>query len=328
VGTRLFIVVGQAGLASSAQGGGGGASFVRIGLGSDTSTLIVAGGGGGTRTASTVNGGDASVTTSGTSTGAQYGTGSATTFYLNTVANSFPTASTPPLGTTGNGYTIVGYGGLAATSNFGDGGAGWLGNGYEDGIGSTTTAVKLSDTALGGGGASATFGGFGGGGNGAGQSGGGGGGGYTGGNSGHIGGGGGSFVNGFDTQTISIDTARAFIRSGTPVNGYVTISLLTPPGPTTVELSISGGVSTVSKGTPVTITAAVGSPGRITFYANSKKIPGCINRQVSSSINCTWKPPVQGNVLITALLLPTDSAFSRSPSPDFALRVSKRSGLR
>jgi hypothetical protein len=108
----------------------------------------------------------------------------------------------------------------------------------------------------------------------------------------------------------------------------VTISLLTPPGPTTVELSISGGVSTVSKGTPVTITAAVGSPGRITFYANSKKIPGCINRQVSSSINCTWKPPVQGNVLITALLLPTDSAFSRSPSPDFALRVSKRSGLR
>jgi hypothetical protein len=327
-GTRLYIVVGQAGTASGNHGGGGGASFVRIGLGSDTSTLIVAGGGGGTRTASLVNGGDASVTTSGTSTGSQYGTGNATTFYVNTVANSFPTATVPPFGTISNGYTSVGYGGLAATSNFGDGGAGWLGNGYEDGVGSTSTAVKLSDTALGGGGAVATLGGFGGGGNGAGASGGGGGGGYTGGNSGHIAGGGGSFVNGFDTQTITIDTARSFIRSGTPVNGYVTISLLTSPGPTTVNLSIAGGVNTVYKGTSITLTAAVGSPGRITFYANNKKIPGCINRVVSTSINCSWKPPIQGSVVITALLLPTDSAYSRSPSSDFALLVSKRSSLR
>lgn len=327
-GTRLYIVVGQAGTGGSAHGGGGGASFVRIGLGSDTSTLIVAGGGGGTRTASTVNGGDASVTTSGTSTGAQYNSGTTTTFSLNTSSNSYPTSSQPPAGTTTNAVTLVGYGGLASISNFGDGGAGWLGNGYDDGAGATTAAVKLSDTAVGGGGAAASLGGFGGGGNGAGSNGGGGGGGYTGGNSGHIAGGGGSFVNGFDTQTITIDTARSFTKSGTPINGYVTISLLTPPGPTTVNLSIAGGVNTVYKGTSITLTAAVGSPGRITFYANNKKIPGCVNRLVSTSINCSWKPPVQGSVVITALLLPTDSAFSRSPSSEFALLVSKRSSLR
>ncbi len=327
-GTRIYIVVGQAGTANSSHGGGGGASFVRIGLGSDTSTLIVAGGGGGTRAASSANGGDASTTTSGTSTGALYNVGTTTTFYPNTSANSYPVTSTPPLGTTSNAYTIVGFGGLASISNFGDGGAGWLGNGYDDGAGATTAAVKLSDTAIGGGGAVGALGGFGGGGNGTGGMGGGGGGGYTGGNSGHIAGGGGSFVNGFDTQTITIDTARSFLRGGTAVHGYVTISLLTPPGPTTVNLSIAGGVSTVNKGTPITLTAAVGSPGRITFYANNKKIPGCINRLVSTSVNCNWKPPTQGNVVITAILLPTDSAFTRSPSSDFALLVSRRSGLR
>lgn len=327
-GTRIYILVGQAGSASSSNGGGGGASYVHIGTGIDTSTLIVAGGGGGTRTASYSNGGDASTTAAGTSPGSAYGNGTVTTFYSNTVANSYPSYTTPPKGTTTNAYTIVGYGGLAAISNFGDGGAGWLGDGYDDGNGGTTAAVKLSGAATGGGGVTATLGGFGGGGNGTGASGGGGGGGYTGGNSGHVAGGGGSFVNGFDTQTITIDTARSFAKGGTAVHGYVTISLLAPPVPTTVTLSIAGSVTSVSKGAPIDITAAVGSPGKITFTANGKKIPGCISRSVTTSVVCSWKPPVQGSVVISAVLLPTDTAYTRSTSSDFMLTAVRRTNTR
>jgi hypothetical protein len=328
-GTRLYIVVGQAGTANTNQGGGGGASFVRIGVGSDTSTLIVAGGGGGARKDSSANGGDASITTSGTSTGSLYNVGTTTTFYLNTSANSYPTASTPPLGTTANGYTIVGYGGLASISNFGDGGAGWLGNGYDDGVGTTTVAVKLSGAATGGDSGSGSLGGFGGGGNGAGQYGGGGGGGYTGGNSGHIAGGGGSFVNGFETQTITIDTSRSFLRNGTAVNGYVTISLLTPPGPTTVTLTIAGNVSSVNKGSSVDITAAVGSAGRITFFSNEKRIPGCINKVVTTSIVCSWKPPTRGTVTLTATLIPSDaSAYTTSKSINLNVATTSRTNKR
>lgn len=327
-GTKLYIVVGQAGSADGSHGGGGGASFVRLGTGSDTSTLIVAGGGGGTRQSATASGGDASTTTSGMSPGTGFNQGGNTTFYANTSANSYTSGSTYLRGTLNNAYTDIGYGGLGAGTNFGDGGAGWLGNGYDDGGTTTNLAIKLSGTAIGGGASATSAGGFGGGGNGAGGNGGGGGGGYTGGNGGYVAGGGGSFVSGFETQTIAIDTSRSFIRSGTPVHGYVTITLLSEPGPTTVTLSIAGNVSSATKGSVIGITASVGSPGVITFSANGKRIPGCISRAVSTSITCSWKPPTQGSVVITAVLLPTDTSYTRTASLEFKLAVLKRSSSR
>jgi hypothetical protein len=226
-GTRLFIVVGQAGSANAQHGGGGGASFVRIGTGTDNSNLIVAGGGGGTRQDASANGGDASLTTSGKSPGSGYSSGSTTVFSDNTSANSFTSGSTFLRGTQSNAFTDIGYGGLGAGSQFGDGGAGWFGNGYEDGGGSTSVAIALSSTALGGAGGT-SLGGFGGGGNGAGGNGGGGGGGYTGGNGGFIAGGGGTYANGFSSVVTALDTTRSFNRAGSAVHGYVTITSLGP----------------------------------------------------------------------------------------------------
>jgi len=160
-GTRVFIVVGQAGRGDAAHGGGGGASFVRIGTGTDTSTLIVAGGGGGTRTAASANGGDASITTSGNSPGTGYNQAATTTFVANTSANNFTSGSTFLRGSVSNAFTDIGFGGLGAGSNFGDGGAGWLGDGYDDGGTSTNLAIRLSSTALGGGSTGTASGGFG-----------------------------------------------------------------------------------------------------------------------------------------------------------------------
>jgi hypothetical protein len=102
-------------------------------------------------------------------------------------------------------------------SNFGDGGAGWYGNGNDDGTGSSV-ATSLITTALGGGSGQGGQGGFGGGGSGAGAN-GGGGGGYTGGNGGYIAGGGGSYISNLVTNgSISIDTNRAYVLYGTPAS--------------------------------------------------------------------------------------------------------------
>ncbi len=218
-GTKVLIVVGQAGTASSSHGGGGGASFVAIGSRAsqvNPSNTIIAGGGGGTRQSAGTNGGDASVNQNGmTSPSSSNGTAGATnnntTYALNSVTAS------------------LGYGGRAGEpSCFGDGGAGWVGDGFDDSSASTT-AKMLTGAATGGVGGSAN-GGFGGGGSGQGCNGGGGGGGYTGGNGGFIAGGGGSYYSGFTSPLASLDTSRTFTSGGTPVHGYVTItSLNTPP---------------------------------------------------------------------------------------------------
>lgn len=216
----LRIVVGQGGSYSTAHGGGGGASYI---YSQSISTLLfVAGGGGGTRQNAPVNGFDASLTTSGTSSASSGSTSS--TVYNNTTY-------------TYNGKTAtIGGGGVEGEpSSYGDSGAGINGNGADDGT-TSVVAKSLLSTAEGGY-TGLTFttdeatGGFGGGGAGAGGNGGGGGGGYTGGNGGFLAGGGGSYINTAHVESgaLVVDTARSYLLSGTVVHGYINIKLLTSP---------------------------------------------------------------------------------------------------
>lgn len=305
-GTVLYIVVGQAGIANASHGGGGGATFVNVGSATTTTNLLVAGGGGGTRMASTAVGGDASTTTSGMSPGAGYSSGSTTTFYANTSANSFTSGSSFLRGSTSNAYTDIGYGGQAAGSGYGDGGAGWLGNGYEDGSGATSVATSLSSTALGGAGGTSQ-GGFGGGGNGAGSNGGGGGGGYTGGNGGHVAGGGGSYANGFTSVSIAVDSARSFLRSGTPVHGYVTITAL--KGTPSVSISLPNSATTATYNSAITITATSTQDGQMEFLVGGVTISGCgAISTTGGSATCSWTPANVRTETLTATITPTDSS--------------------
>lgn len=77
-----------------------------------------------------------------------------------------------------------------------------------------------------------------------------------------------------------------------------------------------------------TITATLGLPGtdgKVTFFANGKKIPGCINRNTSSlSANCLWKPSIRGSVSLTARLVPTNSGYSPSTSSAVNILVGHR----
>jgi hypothetical protein len=211
-GAVLRIVVGQAGSTDLNNGGGGGASFVY----NETTAmlLMLAGGGGGTRCSAGSDGLDASVGRAGVTD--ENGGSAVATKVLDNTVHVFC-----------GGVAVLGRGGRPWTSNFGDGGAGWLGDGEDDQV-KSTVATALSRDALGGGIGQGGAGGFGGGGSGHGQYGGGGGGGYTGGNGGHIAGGGGSYVDEalVSDRTLAIDVARSYTKGGTPVHGYITIAVL------------------------------------------------------------------------------------------------------
>jgi hypothetical protein len=356
-GTRLFIVVGQAGSSNANHGGGGGASFVRIGTGSDNSNLLVAGGGGGTRQDASANGGDASTSTSGTSPGSTYSSGNTSTFFANTSAHGFSSGSTPLRGTTSNAFTDIGYGGQGAASCFGDGGSGWFGDGYDDGAASTV-AKALSTTAVGGSGGGVAPGGFGGGGNGLGCNGGGGGGGYTGGNGGWVAGGGGSFTNGFTSPSLSVDTSRSFTRAGTPVHGYVTITSLGPSltsfAPTATitnssnlsynisfseavtglaanDFSLSGtGSSTCTVGTPsgsgtsYTIALSGCSPGTVNLTMLANAVTNAVPQTAPSSNTAAATVVIdQTSPTISSVSAPSNSTYIPGNALNFTVNFSE-----
>ena len=299
-GARLYFTTGYAG------GGGGGTYIYNV---NSSSFIAVAGGGGGAAQGnssyvSTQPGVDASIYSS--------TSGAAGTSF----AGSWDSAKSG--GTSGSAGSAGSGGGSGAGIN-GNGSAGSFaggGGGISFANGGTGGANRMQ-------GSSATTnvtGGFGGG-AGAGiyatyDMVGGGGGGYSGGGGGgtRVGaaGGGGNFYTG------------TYISNGLNAgNGYVTIQMIGAP---TIALSLAGSVKTVSKGSAITISALIDDGGRITFFADNKRIPNCINVIVSAgTITCTWKPPVQKAVTLRAILTQSGTEVARNE-----LRVStiKRTGAR
>ncbi len=197
----------------------------------------------------------------------------------------------------------------------GGGGAGCWNNSF--GNGGTQTAGG----AIGGmSGFSNTPGSLGQGGNGKGQSAGGGagGGGYYGGAGAAVGAGGGgsSYV---DTRTV---TNYALQQGGRTGNGIVT---LTYANFQESSVSISAG-SNAQFRVPLTITATSSYAGRVTFYANGKRIPRCINVILASSVNCSWTPSARGAAALKVILSPSGPYYSSQISMN--LSVGKRVGLR
>lgn len=283
-GTILKVLVGQLGTSTSNfAGGGGGGSFVWNSA-STTEPLIAAGGGGGDGGGATFAGVNASTSTSGTA-----GTwGAAGT--VNTPSGAPGAGGTA--GSAGETFDAIGNTWDAAA------GAGWKGNSAV----ATQYAGGNANNAfspLNGGTGGAPFntngsseGGFGGGGGGGGSANsissvGGGGGGYSGGGNGSndsstdrgAGGGGGSYNSGTNiTATIASSLAH----------GYVTITLLTPPIAT---MSIAGNVNAVYKGSGIMLTLTTEQAGTVTFFADGKRIAGCIGQPTSVGIKtCNWKP--------------------------------------
>ena len=73
--------------------------------------------------------------------------------------------------------------------------------------------------------------------------------------------------------------------------------------PTSHSIALTSGLTTATYRSSSTIRSTVDIDGRVTFYSNGKKIPGCINVLTSSKVaNCNWKPSVKNYNLLSALL--------------------------
>ena len=101
--------------------------------------------------------------------------------------------------------------------------------------------------------------------------------------------------------------------------------------PPASSISLSGN-QTASFRQAVTITATLGvagTNGKVTFFANSKRIPGCIGKQSNAlSATCSWRPSQRGAVTITAALTPTDTGYASSTSAPKTILIGTRTNTR
>jgi hypothetical protein len=95
-----------------------------------------------------------------------------------------------------------------------------------------------------------------------------------------------------------------------------------------VSVELAASSVTANKGTRIQITATVSQPGKVNFYWNNKKIPGCVQRVATSTANCNWKPAVQGIWNIHAILYPTNNSYSVSTSNRLSIQILRRVGSR
>jgi hypothetical protein len=299
-GETLSILVGQRGtnLNSSYGQGGGGGSFVSKG---DGTKLVIAGGGGSIGN----GGGDAGVVAK----TRQYADASLTT----TAKNGDTYYETG-----GTGGSNGSAGGTSPSSYNGYPGAGFLQDAPSGG------AKKYSNGMTGGIDGTYGNGGFGGGGA-AGMYGGSGGGGYSGGgaNSRHGPGGGGASYN---SGLNKVETLTATAAEGSVV---ITLIAITKSS-SSISLNIPNGLQFRI---PSSITATTNTAGRVTFFANGKKIANCISIPTVSSgsitATCTYRPSFRGDISITAQFSPTDSSsFYSSQAIASGARVSNRASSR
>jgi hypothetical protein len=114
------------------------------------------------------------------------------------------------------------------------------------------------------------------------------------------------------------DTATAFTAFGAPQNVYSFSYSLFTEGPGTVSLTLANPTS-VSKGITNTITATTSGAGKVTFYANKKKIGKCVAVVVSSTTAiCPWKPATSGAFQLSALFTPTSGQAGTAPMVNIA----------
>jgi hypothetical protein len=161
----------------------------------------------------------------------------------------------------------------------------------------------------------------------------GGGGGYFGGGGsgcGFAGGGGSGYVGSLTSTTLTAGDATMTNPAGGTMtgrtgNGFVriTYAYVAP----TISLTSAGNATSASKGIGIVLTAAISSSGSVTFYANQKRIAGCINLAASSgNKTCTWKPTgLRGNQIYATL---SQSGSVVATSSTLSIAGTKRVGTR
>lgn len=130
-------------------------------------------------------------------------------------------------------------------------------------------------------------------------------------------------------STGSVTVTAIFTpTSGNYETSTASITLTIVDGVSTITISLAGGVTQVPKNQPIVITAAIDRAGKVSFFADGKRIAGCINLSATvGNKTCTWKPAVQKQVNLTATLNPTSSVY-KSSSVSMNVAVIRRTGTR
>lgn len=106
------------------------------------------------------------------------------------------------------------------------------------------------------------------------------------------------------------------------------LSITVVNGVSTVSLSLTGGVTQAPKGQAINIIAAISQSGKVSFFADGKRIAGCFNMSATAgNKTCSWKPTVQKQVNLTASLNPTNNVYNNSTS-SLTVWVVRRAGTR
>lgn len=114
-------------------------------------------------------------------------------------------------------------------------------------------------------------------------------------------------------------------------NFKVQVFVGTAVSASTINAPVATGAQVKSKATMLTATTSVA--GKVTFYAGTKKIPGCINRSTvnvsgTQTATCSYKPNTSGQLRYSARLVPTSSSYTGSTSPVTTVQIGRRTGSR
>jgi hypothetical protein len=162
----------------------------------------------------------------------------------------------------------------------------------------------------------------------------GGGGGYFGGGGGGVGagaGGGSGYIGGVTTATLTSGNATmpkptGGTMTGQSRNGFARISYSFVVA--SASVSIAGSVKSVTKGQPIVLTASSTVIGKVTFYADNKRIGGCVGLSITiGTRTCSWKPSTQKTYVISAAVTP-NAVGSVGISNAIVVSAQKRTGTR
>lgn len=99
--------------------------------------------------------------------------------------------------------------------------------------------------------------------------------------------------------------------------------------PVSITVSLTSGGSTAIYKSETSLKATVGSPSKVTFYANNKVIPLCRNLMSSGGYAyCNWKPSVHGSQYIKAKAVPTDGTTLEGTSTPVTVGIATRTSKR
>jgi hypothetical protein len=114
-------------------------------------------------------------------------------------------------------------------------------------------------------------------------------------------------------------------------NFKVQVFVGTAVSASTINAPTISGAQVKSKAT--TLTATTNAAGKVTFYAGTKRIPGCVGKLTvnvsgTQTATCSYKPNTSGQLRYWAQLVPTSSSFTGSTSPITVVQIGRRTGAR